>query len=97
MEEVEKTELQKITATVNHLTTTVEEIRRAILGDEFNTKGGYKPRLESLEQRVDNVEDFITKWKWVLVGAIGLGGYGSLTFVQQLIQIVGAAIGKANH
>lgn len=94
MEAVEKTELQKITVTVDKLTESVAEIRKAILGDEFNTKGGYKQRLESIESRVENVEDFITKWKWILVGAIGLGGYGGLTFVQQLIQIIGTTIGK---
>ena len=64
------------------------------MGSKFNEKGGYKPRLESLETRVDAIEELITKWKWILVGAIGLGGYGGLTFIQQLIEVIGVSLKK---
>jgi hypothetical protein len=74
---------------VDNLSSKVSEIYTAIMGSQFHEKGGYKPRLENLENRVDLIEDLITKWKWILVGAIGLGGYGGLTFIQQLIEIVG--------
>ena len=82
-------ELKKIESKVDSLTKEVNEISKAILGDKFNERGGYKARLESVESRVDIIEDLITKWKWILVGAIGLGGYGGLTFIQQLIEVLG--------
>ena len=75
---------------VDSLDKKVSEIYTAIMGSEFHEKGGYKPRLEALESRVRVIEDFITKWKWILVGAIGLGGYGGLTFIQELIKAIGS-------
>jgi hypothetical protein len=94
---MELQELNDIKKAVAKLASGVEEIRKAILGDGSNDVGsdlGYKKRLESVELRVDKVEDFITKWKWILAGAIGLGGYGSLTFIQQVIEILGKTINK---
>lgn len=79
---------------VDDLGKKVNEIYTAIMGSQFHEKGGYKPRLEALESRVDAIEDLITKWKWILVGAIGLGGYGGLTFIQQLIEIIGQTLKK---
>lgn len=79
---------------VDDLAKKVSEIYTAIMGSPFHEKGGYKPRLENLESRVDGIEDMITKWKWILVGAIGLGGYGGLTFIQQLIEVIGDSIKK---
>jgi hypothetical protein len=79
---------------VDNLDKKVSEIYTAIMGSPFHEKGGYKPRLEDLETRVDRIEDFINKWKWILVGAIGLGGYGGLTFIQQLIEVIGNSIKK---
>lgn len=84
---MEPSELKTLNAKVDGLSKGVEEIRKAILGDEFN-KNGYKHRLDALESKVEKVEDFITKWKWILAGAIGLGGYGSLTFIQQVIELL---------
>lgn len=86
--------LKAIDGKVDKLSQDVYEISKAILGDKFNEKGGYKTRLESAEARLDVMEDLITKWKWILVGAIGLGGYGGLTFVQQLIEIMGDTLKK---
>jgi hypothetical protein len=77
---------------VDNLDKKVSEIYNAIMGTQFHEKGGYKPRLEDLEGRVETIEDMITKWKWILVGAIGLGGYGGLTFIQQLIEVIGKSI-----
>ncbi len=89
MVQVPDTQLKKLNESVDRLSREMEDIRKAILGDEFNERGGYKARLESLESRVDTIDDFITKWKWILVGAIGLGGYGGLTFIQQMIEVIG--------
>lgn len=89
MSEIEEKDIKSIKDQVHGLTSKVSEIYRAIMGDQFNEKGGYKPRLESLEARVDTIEDFITKWKWILIGAIGLGGYGGLTFIQEMITAIG--------
>jgi len=73
---------------VDDLGKKVNEIYVAIMGSEFHEKGGYKPRLESLETRMSIIEELITKWKWIAVGFIGLGGYGGLTFVQEIIKSV---------
>ena len=92
--DLNQTELKKIESKVDNLAKELGEISKAILGDKFNEKGGYKVRLESVESRVDIIEDLITKWKWILVGAIGLGGYGGLTFIQQLIEVLGDSLNK---
>lgn len=92
--DLDQKELKAIETKVDKLSQDVYEISKAILGDKFNEKGGYKTRLESVEQRLDIIEDLITKWKWILVGAIGLGGYGGLTFIQQLIEIIGNTLKK---
>ncbi|MDB4919847.1 hypothetical protein [Mucilaginibacter sp.] len=90
---MEANELKNLNKRIDDLSKGMEEIRKAILGDDYNPTG-YQKRLDNLENRVDMVEDFITKWKWILVGAIGLGGYGSLTFIQQIIEIIGTATHK---
>ena len=92
MSEMEEKDIKSIKGKVDDLNGKVSEIYRAIMGDKFNEKGGYKPRLESLETRVDGLEDFISKWKWILVGAIGLGGYGGLTFIQQMLSLISKSI-----
>jgi len=51
------------------------------MADQFNEKGGYRHRLEDVEKRLEQIEDLITRWKWIVVGALGLGGYGGLTFI----------------
>jgi hypothetical protein len=94
MSEFEEKDLKAIKSDVNDLSKKVSEIYSAIMGTQFNEKGGYKPRLESLESRVEVIEDLITKWKWILVGAIGLGGYGGLTFIQELISVIGNVLSK---
>lgn len=94
MDNINDAELKKVNHRLDELYGNVEEIRRAILGDEFNTKNGYKQRLEAVENRLTTVEDFISKWRWIIVGCIGFGGYGSLTFTQQLIEIIGTALHK---
>lgn len=91
---MDEKDLKAIKQEVNGLNKKVSEIYAAIMGTQFNEKGGYKPRLESLEARVEVIEDLITKWKWILVGAIGLGGYGGLTFIQQLIELIGKNLEK---
>lgn len=79
---------------VDSLDKKVSDIYTAIMGSQFHEKGGYKLRLESLEERIEGIQDMITKWKWILVGAIGLGGYGGLTFIQQLIEVIGTSLKK---
>lgn len=79
---------------VDSLDKKVSEIYTAIMGSQFHEKGGYKPRLEDLECRVEAIEDMITKWKWILVGFIGLGGYGGLTFIQQMTEFIANSFKK---
>lgn len=86
---------QELHKSVHDLKGKVDEIYTAIMGSKFNERGGYKPRLENLETRVDNIEDLINKWKWIMIGAIGLGGYGGLTFIQQIIGLMGESLTKA--
>lgn len=89
---IESNDLKGLNKRIDTLSNDVKEIRKAILGDDYNPEG-YKKRLDKVESRLDRVEGFITKWKWILVGAIGLGGYGTLTFIQQVIEIL-KAVGK---
>lgn len=84
---MEATELQKLKKQIDELTDGVKEIKKAILGDEFNPIG-YKERLKDIEMRLENVEDFITKWKWIIVGAIAFAGYGGVTFVETVIELI---------
>lgn len=90
---MEPNELKGLNKRIDDLNKNVEEIRKAILGDDFN-ENGYKHRLDDLETRVDKIDDFITKWKWILAGAIGLGGYGGLTFIEQVIELLSNTLHK---
>ncbi len=92
MESNEEKNIQSIKQKVDKLDGKVSEIYRAIMGDQFNEKGGYKPRLEDVEKRLELIEDLITKWKWIVIGALGLGGYGGLTFIQQVISLISKSI-----
>jgi tetrahydromethanopterin S-methyltransferase subunit G len=90
---MEVNDLKSLNKRIDDLSKGMTEIRNAILGDDFNPVG-YQKRLDKIEIRLDSVEDFITKWKWILVGSIGLGGYGSLTFIQQIIELISKTINK---
>lgn len=73
---------------VDDLGKKVNEIYEALMGSKFNEKGGYKARIESLENRVEIIEDLINKWKWIAIGFVGLGGYGGLTFISELVKFL---------
>lgn len=88
---MESTQLEELTKAVETLTDDVGKITKAILGDSNNDVGsdpGFKRRLDTLENRMERVEDFITKWKWIVVGAIAFAGYGGLTFTQSIIELI---------
>lgn len=90
---METQQLKELNNRIDVLSKSVDEIRNAILGDDFNPIG-YQKRMDNVENRLGNVEDFIKKWKWILAGALGLGGYGGLTFIEQVIDLVSKAINK---
>ncbi|RKD19020.1 hypothetical protein BCY91_14175 [Pelobium manganitolerans] len=73
---------------VDDLGKKVDEIYTAIMGSKFHEKGGYKSRLENVENRVEIIEDLINKWKWIAIGFVGLGGYGGLTFIAELVKFL---------
>jgi hypothetical protein len=86
MNHVESIELKELREQVDDLVDDVKDIKKAILGDDFNPTG-YTKRLDNIETRLDNVEDFIMKWKWIVVGAIAFAGYGGITMTQNIIQL----------
>lgn len=88
MSGLEEQNLEQIKSKVDDLSTKFEKLYDAIMGTEFNENAGYKLRIEKLENKVETLEKLIFKWKWILIGAIAFGGYGGLTFLQQLIQTI---------
>ncbi len=60
----------------------LEDIREALLGDEYNT--GFKQRIETLEH--DN--SAFKRWRWVMVG-----GLGSLSIIATILSIIKITLG----
>jgi hypothetical protein len=73
----------------------VDRIEAALLGDKFNEHGGVIKRLESVEQKQDEMHDLLSKYKWtwktVLTIAVSISGifafiYYATSIIKNLIK-----------
>jgi len=64
---------------------TLENIQRAILGDEFNGHG-IKNKLENLQGRVEKLEKAQQAQLWFFLGAGGLGGAGLVKLIEHFLK-----------
>jgi hypothetical protein len=84
MNDQDRVRLDKIEKTLELLSNKLDKVFYAISGNELDGNRGIVFRLEQAEKKIENIDELITKTKWMAIGwaiALGLLGGGISTTV----------------
>jgi hypothetical protein len=89
MNDQDRVRLDKIEKTLEQLSNKLDKVFYAISGNDLDGNRGIVFRLEQVEDKLDDIDELITKTKWMAIGwamALGLLGGGiSTTIVSKLL------------
>lgn len=69
---------------LDEIESTLQEIKTALLGNDFNNKRGYLNKVDKLEERVDSLEKNQLMAKVFLFGSGVTGGAGLVKVLESL-------------
>ncbi|WP_158993478.1 hypothetical protein [Mucilaginibacter sp. L196] len=88
MTQIENEQIKQLTNQVENLNSSVEQIKTALLGNEYNKDGGLVDRQKVIEIKLAEHEGWIQKFKWI--GTIGIGAAALIEFIYQFTNIFSA-------
>ena len=66
----------------------IEDIKDALLGNEFNKGHGFVKRLTDLEKSVKDIQEGALRNKWLLIGLAAGSGVGGASIIEKIITAV---------
>ena len=73
-----------INTRLEDIETTLNEIKTALLGNDFNNKKGYLKKVDTIEERVQSLEKNQAAQKWFLFGSGVTGGAGLVKVLESI-------------